>query len=90
MVWLITGQWGICGVEAADEKDEREAEVLLNGMWGRAAAGPGGTSFCSMSKAGAMRKVVARNHQVLVNSAVAAVARQEELKRRFPGRALIT
>ena len=31
------------------------------------------------------RKIVARNHQVLgVNNAVAAVQRQEELKRQFP------
>ena len=37
------------------------------------------------SKAGATRKVVARNHQVLgVNQAVASVVRQEELKRQFP------
>ncbi len=37
------------------------------------------------SKAGATRKVIARNHQVLgVNRAVASVARQEELKREFP------
>jgi type I restriction enzyme R subunit len=37
------------------------------------------------SKAGAVRKVVARNHQVLgVNRAVAAVARQEALKAQFP------
>jgi len=37
------------------------------------------------SKPGAVRKVVARNQQVLgVNNAVAAVVRQEELKREFP------
>ena len=37
------------------------------------------------SKAGATRKVIARNHQVLgVNRAVASVARQEELKLEFP------
>ena len=37
------------------------------------------------SKAGAMRKVVARNHQVLgVNRAVASVAQQEALKLEFP------
>lgn len=37
------------------------------------------------SKAGATRKVVARNHQVLgVNRAVASVAYQEDLKREFP------
>jgi hypothetical protein len=36
-----------------------------------------------------VRKVVARNHQVLgVNQAVAAVVRQEELKRSFPGERL--
>jgi type I restriction enzyme R subunit len=32
-----------------------------------------------------VRKVVARNHQLLgVNQAVAAVVRQEEMKRQFP------
>ena len=37
------------------------------------------------SRAGGTRKIVARNHQVLgVNSAVASVVRQEELKRQFP------
>ncbi len=37
------------------------------------------------SKPGAVRKVIARNHQVLgVNNAVASVARQEEPKREFP------
>ncbi|HEV2622404.1 MAG TPA: type I restriction endonuclease subunit R [Frateuria sp.] len=37
------------------------------------------------SKPGTTRKVVARNHQVLgVNRAVASVARQEELKAKFP------
>jgi len=37
------------------------------------------------SKPGAVRKVIARNHQVLgVNKAVASVRRQEELKREFP------
>ena len=37
------------------------------------------------SKAGATRKVITRNHQVLgVNRAVASVARQEELKLEFP------
>ena len=37
------------------------------------------------SKAGATRKVIARNHQALgVNQAVASISRQEELKREFP------
>jgi type I restriction enzyme R subunit len=37
------------------------------------------------SKAGQTRKVVARNHQCFgVNQAVAAVLRQEALKRQFP------
>ena len=44
------------------------------------------TSSCSTkASAGATRKVVARNHQVLgVNRAVASVEHQEELKREFP------
>ena len=38
-----------------------------------------------MSKPGATRKVIARNHQVLgVNRAVGSVTRQEDLKKQFP------
>ena len=44
------------------------------------------TSSCSTpARPGDVRKVVARNHQVLgVNQAVASVVRQEALKREFP------
>lgn len=72
-----------------DERDKGSlaAEVLLNGMLAKERLLDIVENFIlfDASKAGAVRKVVARNHQVLgVNQAVAAVARQEELKRRFP------
>jgi len=64
-----------------------EAEVLLNGMLAKERLLDLVENFIlfDASKPGAMRKVVARNHQVLgVNNAVASVVRQEELKREFP------
>ena len=63
------------------------AEVLLNGMLAKDRLLDIIENFIlfDASKAGSTRKVVARNHQVLgVNQAVAAVVRQEELKRQFP------
>lgn len=63
------------------------AEVLLNGMLDKARLLDIIENFIlfDASKAGAVRKVVARNHQLLgVNQAVAAVVRQEALKREFP------
>ena len=72
-----------------DERDKGkiEAEVLLDGMLAPDRLLDIVESFILFddSKAGATRKVVARNHQVLgVNRAVASVSRQEELKREFP------
>lgn len=72
-----------------DEQDAGSvaAQVLLDGMLAHDRLLDIVENFILFdeSKAGATRKVVARNHQVLgVNRAVASVARQEELKRQFP------
>jgi type I restriction enzyme R subunit len=86
----ITSQWEHFGEwKRLDERDKGsvEAEVLLNGMLAHDRLLDIVENFVlfDASKPGATRKVVARNHQVLgVNNAVAAVARQEELKREFP------
>ncbi|WP_210546113.1 type I restriction endonuclease subunit R [Rhodoferax sp. PAMC 29310] len=63
------------------------AEVLLNGMLAKDRLLDILENFIlfDASKAGAVRKVVARNHQMLgVNRAVASVVHQEALKREFP------
>jgi type I restriction enzyme R subunit len=68
-------------------KGSLEAKVLLDGMLkkDRLLDIVGDFILFDGSKPGAVRKVVARNHQVLgVNRAVASVERQEELKREFP------
>lgn len=72
-----------------DEKSKGsvEAKVLLDGMLkkDRLLDIVGNFILFDGSKPGAVRKVVARNHQVLgVNNAVESVVRQEELKRAFP------
>jgi type I restriction enzyme, R subunit len=70
-----------------DDKGDVEAEVLLNGMLAHDRLLDLIENFILFdeSKAGATRKVVARNHQVLgVNRAVASVVHQEDLKREFP------
>jgi type I restriction enzyme R subunit len=86
----ITSQWDhFAEWKRLDEKDKGslEAEVLLNGMLAHEKLLDIVENFILFdgSKPGATRKVIARNHQVLgVNSAVASVARQEELKLQFP------
>lgn len=86
----ITSEWDhFAEWKRLDEGDKGavEAEVLLNGMLAHDRLLDIVENFILFdeSKAGATRKVVARNHQVLgVNRAVASVARQEELKREFP------
>jgi type I restriction enzyme R subunit len=63
-----------------------DAEVLLNGMLKKDRLLDLVENFILFddSRAGGMRKVVARNHQVLgVNRAVESVRNQEDLKRRF-------
>ncbi len=69
------------------DKGSVAAEVLLNGMLARSRLLDLLENFIVFdeSRAGAVRKVVARNHQVMgVNRAVAAVVRQEALKGQFP------
>jgi len=82
--WEHFGEW-----KRLDEKDVGSvaAEVLLNGMLAKDRLLDILENFIlfDASKAGSVRKVVARNHQLLgVNQAVAAVVRQESLKREFP------
>lgn len=82
--WEHFGEW-----KRLDEREKGSvaAEVLLNGMLARDRLLDIVENFIlfDASKAGAIRKVVARNHQLLgVNQAVAAVVRQEEIKRQFP------
>jgi type I restriction enzyme R subunit len=82
--WDHFGEW-----KRLDEQDKGSvaAEVLLNGMLAKDRLLDIVENFIlfDASKAGAVRKVVARNHQLLgVNQAVAAVVRQEALKRQFP------
>ncbi|MFA6311327.1 MAG: type I restriction endonuclease subunit R [Sterolibacterium sp.] len=82
--WEHFGEW-----KRLDERDKGSvaAEVLLNGMLAKERLLDIVENFIlfDASKTGPVRKVVARNHQLLgVNRAVAAVVRQEELKRQFP------
>jgi type I restriction enzyme R subunit len=86
----ITSSWDHFAEWKRGEEDEKgsvEAEVLLNGMLAHDRLLDLIENFILFdeSKAGATRKVVARNHQVLgVNLAVASVRHQEALKREFP------
>ena len=86
----ITSQWEHFGEwKRLDEADKGslEAEVLLNGMLAQDRLLDIVENFIlfDVSKPGATRKVIARNHQVLgVNRAVASVSRQEDLKLKFP------
>jgi type I restriction enzyme R subunit len=71
------------------EKDKArlDAKALLDGMLNKKCLLDIIENFILFddSRAGGTRKIVARNHQVMgVNNAVAAVLRQEELKRQFP------
>jgi type I restriction enzyme R subunit len=82
--WEHFGEWKRLHEE---DKGSVAAEVLLNGMLAKDRLLDIVENFIlfDASKAGAVRKVVARNHQLLgVNQAVAAVVRQEEIKRQFP------
>ena len=86
----ITSKWGhFAEWKRLDEADKGslEAEVLMNGMLAHDRLLDIVENFILFdeSKAGATRKVIARNHQVLgVNRAVVSVARQEALKLEFP------
>ena len=82
--WEHFGEWKR---SAEREKGSLDAQALLDGMLGKTELLDLVENFLLFddSRAGGTRKVVARNHQVLgVNSAVASVVRQEELKKRFP------
>jgi type I restriction enzyme R subunit len=86
----ITSQWGHFSEWKRNEETDKgsvEAEVLLNGMLAPDRLLDLVENFIlfDSSKPGAVRKIVARNHQVLgVNNAVASVWRQENLKEQFP------
>jgi type I restriction enzyme R subunit len=72
---------------AEKDKARLDAESLLDGMLAQERLLDLVENFILFddSRAGGTRKIVARNHQVLgVNSAVASVVKQEELKRRIP------
>ena len=82
--WEHFSEW-----KRSDEahRGDVDAKVLLNGMLAHDRLLDLVENFMLFddSKPGGMRKIVARNHQVLgVNNAVASVQRQEELKRQFP------
>lgn len=82
--WEHFAEW-----KRLDERDQGrvDAETLLNGMLDKTRLLDIIENFIlfDASKPGATRKIVARNHQVLgVNNAVAAVIRQEALKREYP------
>ncbi|EGV17748.1 type I restriction endonuclease subunit R [Thiocapsa marina] len=83
--WEHFAEW-----KRLDERDKGsvEAEVLLNGMLAKDRLLDLVENFIlfDASKPGAIRKIIASNHQVLgVNRAVDAVIRQEALKREFSG-----
>ena len=86
----ITSEWDhFAEWKRQDERDNGsvDAEVLLNGMLAKERLLDIVENFVlfDASKAGATRKIVARNHQLLgVNRAVASVIHQEELKLAFP------
>jgi type I restriction enzyme R subunit len=86
----ITSEWDHFGEwKRLDEQDKGnvDAEVLLNGMLDKERLLDILENFIlfDTSKPGAVRKVVARNHQVMgVNCAIESVINQEELKIQFP------
>ena len=83
-LWEHFGEW-----KRLDERDKGDvtAKVLLDGMLAKDRLLDIVENFIlfDASREGPVRKVVARNHQMLgVNLAVAATVRQEALKREFP------
>lgn len=82
--WEHFGEW-----KRNDEADpgSLDARTLLRGMLSKDRLLDIVENFIlfDASKAGGMRKIVARNHQVLgVNKSMQSVARQEDLKKEFP------
>lgn len=88
----ITSDWERFNEWKRNEEDEQgrvDAEVLLNGMLRPDRLLDIVENFILFdgSRAGGVRKIVARNHQVLgVNNAVSSVKRQEQLKLEYPER----
>lgn len=86
----ITSQWEHFSEwkrQGERDKGSVEAEVLLDGMLAHDRLLDLVENFILFddSKPGAVRKVLARNHQVLgVNAAVESVRYQEQLKEKFP------
>lgn len=83
--WEHFAEWK--RLDEDDRKGSVEAERLLNGMLAhdRLLDLVENYILFDSSKPGATRKIIAKNHQVLgVNSAVASVRRQEELRKQFP------
>lgn len=86
----ITSKWDHFAEWKRNQESEKgsvEAKTLLNGMLRKESLLDIVENFILFdeSRAGGIRKIVARNHQVLgVNNAVASVERQEELKRQYP------
>jgi type I restriction enzyme R subunit len=86
----ITSEWEhFSDWKRNDERDAGsvDAQILLDGMLAKHRLLDLVENFIlfDASKPGSIRKIVARNQQVLgVNNAVAAVLRHEELKRRIP------
>lgn len=86
----ITAPWEHFAEWKRNDESEQgsiEAKVLLDGMLAHDRLLDIVENFILFdeSKAGATRKVIARNHQVLgVNNAVDSVKKQEELKLEFP------
>jgi type I restriction enzyme R subunit len=86
----ITSKWGHFAEwkrNKESDKGELEAQVLLDGMLNHKSLLDIIENFIlfDASKPGSVRKVIARNHQVLgVNQAVDSVEYQEKLKRDFP------
>jgi type I restriction enzyme R subunit len=86
----ITSQWEHFAEWKRNDEKQRgdlDAKVLLDGTLAHDRLLDLVENFILFddSKPGGLRKIVARNHQVLgVNNAVASVLRQEELKRQYP------
>jgi type I restriction enzyme R subunit len=86
----ITSGWEHFGEWKRNDESEKgglDAELLLNGMLAKDRLLDIVENFVlfDASRAGGVRKVIARNQQLLgVNNAVASVVRQEALKQRFP------
>ncbi len=86
----VTSGWDHFGEWKRNEESEKgtlDAQLLLDGMLAKEKLLDIVENFIlfDASRAGAVRKIVARNQQILgVNQAVASVQRQEAIKRQIP------